>query len=55
MSYKPDSEICDVVRADIARDALVSVTPGSIIWNTTTDEPQMYNGSAWGVITVVVS
>ena len=29
------------------RDALSSVTAGSIIYNTTTNKLQVYNGSTW--------
>ena len=29
------------------RDALSSVTAGSIIYNTTTNKLQVYNGSSW--------
>ena len=29
------------------RDALSSVTAGSIIYNTTTSKLQVYNGSSW--------
>ena len=29
------------------RDALSSVTSGSIIYNTTTNKLQVYNGSSW--------
>ena len=29
------------------RDALSSVTAGSIIYNTTTNKVQVYNGSSW--------
>ncbi len=66
MTYRPDKEICDVVRSDVAtdtsegfelprlttteRDALTSVSPGTIIWNTTTTQAEIYNGSTWGAL-----
>lgn len=34
-----------------ARDALTSVTAGSMIYNTTTQKLNFYNGSAWEAVT----
>ncbi len=66
MTYKPNDEISRVVREDFAdsktkafdppslttteRDALVDLSPGGLIWNSTLSKLQVYNGSAWETI-----
>jgi hypothetical protein len=68
MSYKPDIEICDVVRADVKNDvakafqlprltttqrnALGDIDAGGLIWNTTTAQVEIYDGDAWQSFTL---
>jgi hypothetical protein len=68
MSYKPDEEICDVVRGDIdsnktkglqlpsltttQRDNIA--TPAMmIIWNSTTTQLEFHDGAEWIVLAIV--